>query len=248
MRTLILTALIAATQLPAAAGPNAAPSDARWFQRTTQALMNAVSTGDTSVWSHVLAPDCVVTDEDGGVSTKAQFLAELHPLPPGFSGSIVVQNLAVREFGGAAVAHYLLDEHENVFGQHLHTRYVSTATYRRAGGSWQMVAMQSTVVARDMAPLATSTALWHRFVGTYAYSPAARTRYLVFERNGRLYGGSNRTSATQLIPLTQHVFFQAGSIHTMIFIPNASGSVNEVVMAHKYNEVVMRRIRSAGAG
>jgi hypothetical protein len=216
--------------------------DRAWFLHTAQMLMNAVASGDRSVWNRVLAPDCVITDEDGGVSTKTQFLAELHRLPIGFSGTIIVQNLSVREFGDAAVVHYWLDEHENVFAQHLHTRYVSTATYRRAAGSWQMVAMQSTVVARDLAPLATSTASWSRLVGVYAYSPMAKTRYRVFVRDERLYGGNNTASATELIPLTSHVFFQKGSIHTMIFIEDAAGRVTEVVMLHKYNEVAMHRL------
>lgn len=55
------------------------------------------------------------------------------------------------------------------------------------------------------------------------------TRYLV-------------TSATELIALSPLVFFQKGSIHTMIFVPNADGGIREVLEEHKFNEVAMQRV------
>jgi hypothetical protein len=205
--------------------------------------MNAVAPGDKAVWARVLADDCIVTDEDGGVYTKQAFLAQMHPLPAGFSGNIKVRDLSVLRFGDAAVVHYRLDEHESVFGQHLHTLYVETDTYRRLGASWQIVAMQTTVVPADLRPLTADRRSWPSLVGAYAWSAASKTRYRVFERRGLLYGGNTPASATQLIPLSRYVFFQRGSIHTMIFVPNSSGIVDQVVELHKYNEVVMRRTK-----
>jgi hypothetical protein len=39
------------------------------------------------------------------------------------------------------------------------------------------------------------------------------------------------------------VFYVQGSIHIIVFVQDASGSVNELRELHKYNEVRMTRVR-----
>ncbi|MGH8132738.1 MAG: nuclear transport factor 2 family protein, partial [Steroidobacteraceae bacterium] len=213
-----------------------------WFQSTTQTLLDAVATGNKAVWDRVLDADCMITTEDGEVVGKARFLKELEPLPAGFSGRIKVRGLTVRLVAGAAVVHYWLDEVEEVFGQTLRTTYVETDTYQRVRDSWKMIAMQVTVVPRDLEPITVSSAGWPALVGDYRYSDKAISRYQVFLRDGTLYGGRDAQSATRLIPLAPLVFFQQGSIHIMVFVQDRSGAVTEVRELHKYNEVRMKRI------
>jgi hypothetical protein len=213
-----------------------------WFQSTTQALFDAVAAGEKPVWDRVLDADCMITTEDGEVFDKARFMEELRPLPPGFSGEIKVRGLTVRSLGGTAVVHYWLDETEDIFGQQLRTTYVETDTYRRAGDSWKAVAMQVTVVPRDLEPIELSSAGWPALVGDYRYSERATSRYQVFVRDGALYGGRDPKSATQLIPLAPLVFFQKGSIHIMVFVQDTTGAVSEVRELHKYNEVRLQRV------
>lgn len=212
-----------------------------WFQSTTQALYDAVASGDTALWNRTLDESCVITTEDGEVLSKAKFLQQMRPLPPGFSGRIRVRDLTVQSVGGAVVVHYWLDETEEVFDQRLKTVYVETDVYRRAAGAWRMIAGQVTVVPRDLEPIAVDAALWPALVGEYRLTDKATSRYLVFVRDGVLYGGRDRETATQLIPLAPLVFFQAGSIHTMVFVRDASGAISEVCELHKYNEVRLRR-------
>ncbi|MGH3185139.1 MAG: hypothetical protein ACRDOE_24980, partial [Streptosporangiaceae bacterium] len=133
--------------------------------------------------------------------------------------------------------HYWLDEVEEVFGQTLRTTYVETDTYQRVRDSWKMIAMQVTVVPRDLEPITVSSAGWPALVGDYRYSDKAISRYQVFLRDGTLYGGRDAQSATRLIPLAPLVFFQQGSIHIMVFVQDRSGAVTEVRELHKYNEV-----------
>jgi hypothetical protein len=142
--------------------------------------------------------------------------------------------------------HYWLDETEDLFNQRLTTVYVETDVYRRAAGSWKMVAAQVTVVPRDLEPIAVDAALWPALVGEYRLNDKATSRYQVFVRDGVLYGGGDRATATRLIPLAPLVFFQQGSIHTMVFVQDQSGAITEVRELHKYNEVRMKR--SGGSG
>jgi uncharacterized protein DUF4440 len=217
-------------------------ADEAWFLSTTQALMDAVTNGVPAVWDRALAADCIVTNEDGDVFDKARMLKDLTPLPAGFSGEIKVRDLTVKRLGDAAVVHYWMDEQEQIFGQTLKTKYVETDTYRRAGNAWQVVAMHTTVVPRDLEPLQPDPSAWPALLGDYAYSEQATSRYHVFLRDGVLYGGSNEKTATRLIPLAPLVYYQQGSIHLLIFVRNPAGAVDEVRELHKYNEVRMQRV------
>lgn len=216
-----------------------------WFQSSTQALMDAVTSGDKTVWERALAADCVVTNEDGDVFDKTRMLRDLTPLPAGFSGEIKVRDLTVRQAGNAAVVHYWLDEWEKIFGQTLRTTYVETDAWERVGDSWKVIAMHTTVVPRDLEPLQADPAAWPPLLGDYAYSEQAKSRYHVFMRDGVLYGGTNEKTATRLIPLAPLVYYQQGSIHLMIFVRDKAGAVTEVRELHKYNEVRMQRIAAA---
>jgi len=244
--TVLLTGSLALT-LP---GSAAAANDAlqAWFQTRTQALFDAVAAGDRAIWDQTLDAGCMLTSEDGEVTDKAKFLAQLRPLPPGFRGKIVIRDLTVRDLGATAVVHYWMDESETIFAQELKTRYVATDTWRRSGATWRAVAMQVTVVPRDLEPIATDTSAWPAMVGSYRYPGDTQPRYRVFLRDGKLFGGRDEKTASALIPLAPLVFHQQGSIHLMVFVKDAAGEIGEVRELHKYNEVRLVRVPPRPAG
>ena len=213
-----------------------------WFEATTQALYDAVALGDTTPWNRILAPGCQITTEDGEVLDKATFLAQMHPLPQGFTGRIKVRGLTVKFAGEAAVAHYWLDETEDIFEQHLRTTYVETDTYRRSGDSWTVIAMQVTVVPRDLEPVPGVAVDARALTGEYRFADGDRAPSRVFLREGALFMGHDDPTARQLIPLAPLVFYVKGSIHIVVFVRGASGAIDEVRELHKYNEVRMRRV------
>lgn len=219
--------------------------DSAWFQKTTQALYDAVTVGDPRPWDEALAADCIYTSEDGLVQDKAGLVKSIQPLPKGFSGGITLRDFQVRQAADAVVTHYFADEHEEVYGQHLKTVYVSTDTWARRGGRWQMIATQTTVVPRDEDAVPVAEKAFAPLLGTYKVSPDAPTNYVVFTRGGDLYGGRDENTATRLIPLSPLVYFQAGSIHTMIFVMGQDGKVDEVREIHKYNELAYKRVAPA---
>lgn len=251
-RTLIAGALVcllaaASACLPSArAAAAASAADTGWFLQRTQALYDAVAVGDKSIWQQTLSDDCIITDEDGVVYDKTAFLQTLTGLPKGFSGVIRIRRLTARTFGGAASVHYWIDEHENVLGQKLHTTYVETDTYRRAGGAWMMIAAQVTVVPADLAPVAVDKSGWPELAGSYRLGAPPGILYHAYLRDGSLYWGSREKSAKRLIPLSPLVFFVQGSIHTMVFVRDPAGHVAEAIELHKYNEIAMPRAGGAG--
>jgi len=242
MRSFLMSTLILAAGT-ATATP-AAPGTA-WFQQHTQALYDAVTSGDPKPWDADIAADCIYTSEDGTTQGKAEVVKSIAPLPKGFAGGIKVEEFEVRPAAGAVVTHYINDEWETVFGQHLHTKYVNTDTWAPRDGKWQIVATHATVVPRDEDAVPVDPKAFAAVVGRYSFDPAGKRVYEVFVRDGKLYGGRDQKSATQLIPLSPLVYFQAGSIHTMIFVADAQGAVTEVREIHKYNELAYKRLNTA---
>ncbi len=239
-----LPSFIALTLLAAGSAQAAAP-DTAWFQQHTQSLYNALTSGDPKPWGAYYASDCVYTSEDGVTQDKTELLKTIAPLPKGFSGGIKIEGLQVHPAGDARVVHYIIDEWEDVFGQHLHTKYVNTDTWAPRTGKWQIVATQSTVVPRDEDPVPVEPKALAAVVGSYSFDPAGKRVYKVFIRDGKLFGGKDEASATELIPLSPLVYFQAGSIHTMIFVADTQGTVTEVREVHKYNELAYKRLAAA---
>ena len=246
MHTRAASTLLAATLSLAAAGAYAkkpAVPDQVWFQKNTQALFDALPSGNKAVWDKAFASDALISDEDGNVQSKADLLKGMGPLPPGSSGSIQIENLKVLPIGtDGAVVNYLVDEQEDVQGQKLHTKYTTTDVYRSELTGWKIVSSHVTVVPRDMDPVPVDRTGWPLLVGEYKVGPQSKHSYHVYLREGSLFGGADEQSATALIPLSPLVYFQAGSIHTMIFVPDGKGGIAEEREVHKYNELSMQRV------
>ncbi|HEY3644046.1 MAG TPA: nuclear transport factor 2 family protein, partial [Gammaproteobacteria bacterium] len=200
-------ALLALTALVAGQA-SAAPVDSAWFHTTTQALYDAVTKGDPRPWDAAVAADCIYTSEDGLIQDKTELVKSIQPLPKGFSGGITLRDFQVRQAGDAVVTHYFSDEHEEVYGQHLKTVYVSTDTWAKRDGRWQMIATQTTVVPRDEDAVPVAAKAFAPLVGTYKVSPESPSDYVVFTRGDDLYGGRDQKTATRLIPLSPLVYFQ----------------------------------------
>src|SRR6187549_3762729 len=70
----------------------------------TQALLDAVASGDTKVWDRYLDPAIIYLAEDGTRKGKADLLKEIQPLPRGVTGAITIGAFEVRVHGAVAIA------------------------------------------------------------------------------------------------------------------------------------------------
>jgi len=221
----------------------AAEDPVQWFRATEQALMNAITTGDKGPWDRVLAPDWVLTTEEGQLMGKKQFLEELRPLPAGLKGDLSVQELTVQHLDSVAVVRFLADEWETVFAQRLSTRYRVTDTYRRDGQEWKMVASHVSVITQDPPAQDVSKDQWPGFVGTYRLLPDGWT-LTVELRDGLLWGGRDPKKLRQFIPLAPNVFVLSGSLGEWIFVTQ-KGAVTHVLNFRKFEPLVWTRVEAA---
>jgi hypothetical protein len=237
-----LLAIALTTGLLSQQPPTAAASQ-DWFQKTEQALMDAVAAGDRSVWDRVMDDTCVVTGEEGEKLTKAEFLKGLRPLPQGLSGKIIVRELTVQDVNDVAIVRFLLDESETVFGQQLATKYRNTDVFTRSAGTWRLVATHTSVVTADPPAQQVPTDGWPKLAGTYTLLPDGWSFHVVL-RDGQLLGGRDPNALRPLIPMSPTAFVLKGSLGEWLFVTDPQGKGTRIVNLRKFEPLVWTRVEN----
>jgi len=79
--------------------------------RRTQELYDAIVPGNQAPWQKYFADDCIFSDEKGRTLDKAKLIADITPLPAGYSGTIKIANVQSRIIGETAI---LLSRHRHL--------------------------------------------------------------------------------------------------------------------------------------
>jgi hypothetical protein len=208
--------------------------------RRSQELFDAVIPGNQEPWKKYYAEDCIYADEKGRNLNKAALVADITPLPKGYSGAIKVVRPQSRIFGDTAILSFDLDETETIFGQHLKARYHEIDTWLRRNGVWQIVATQAFRYYEDPGVGKTDRKRFPELVGTYELAPG-QTRTvtadgdnLFVERNGK---------HEQLFPESCDIFFRKGVEGRILFRADDTGKVNTLIDRRNNEDVVWQKRR-----
>ena len=213
--------------------------------RRTQELCDAIAPGNPAPWKKYYADDCIFSDEKGRILDKAKLVADITPMPVGYSGSIKVANVQSRIIGDTAVLSYDLSETETIFGQELHARYHTTDTWLQRNGGWQIIASQAHRYYEDPAVADTSQLLNSQrstssFVGTYELAPG-QTRSVTAE--GEKLFVERKGKKEQLFPETSDLFFRKGVEGRILFHYDANGKVDSLIDRRNNEDVNWRKIK-----
>lgn len=208
--------------------------------RRTQELFDAVVPGNPEPWKKYYAEDAMYADEKGRSLNKTALVADITPMPNGYSGTIKIVRPQSRIFGDAAVLSYDLDETETVFGQNLKARYHETDTWRRRNGAWQIVAAQAFRYYEDPAIGKADAKKLPAFAGTYELAPGsirtvtATGDDLFVERKGK---------REQLYPESCDIFFRKGVEGRILFRTDDHGKIDALIDRRNNEDVVWRKTK-----
>jgi hypothetical protein len=206
--------------------------------RRTQELFDAVAVGNQEPWKKYFADDCVFADEKGRQMDKAKLIADISPLPKGFSGIIKVVRPVSRIIGDTAVLSYDIDETETIFGQHLTARYHVTDTWLRRSGVWQIVASQAMRYYEDPAVGRADPAKFGEFSGNYELAEG-QTR-TVFAEGDNLFV-ERKGKREQLFPESPDIFFRKGVEGRILFRAGANGKVDALIDRRNNEDVIWQK-------
>jgi hypothetical protein len=213
--------------------------------RRTQELYDAIVPGNQAPWQKYFADDCIFADEKGRLFDKTKLIADITPMPAGYSGAIKVENVQSRIIGDTAVLSYDASETETIFGQELHARYHTTDTWLRRNGEWQIIASQAHRYYEDPAVADTSQLLNSQrstssFVGTYELAPG-QTRSVTAE--GDKLFVERKGKKEQLFPETSDLFFRKGVEGRILFHYGANGKVDSLIDRRNNEDVIWRKTK-----
>jgi hypothetical protein len=208
--------------------------------RRTQELYDAIVSGNQAPWKKYFADDCIFADEKGRVLDKPKLIADITPLPAGYSGTIKIENPQSRIIGNTAILSYDADETETIFGQNLKARYHVTDTWLQRNGNWQIVASQAHRYYEDPAVGKADPKKFADYVGTYELA-SGQTRSVIsegdtlfVERNGK---------KEQLLLETSDLFFRKGVEGRILFRYDANGKVDALIDRRNNEDVVWRKTK-----
>lgn len=214
--------------------------------RRTQELADAVAAGDHRPWNAYYADDAVYFDEKGHRYDKQTLVNELTPLPPGYVGSIRIENAKSRFFGDTAVVDYDMDEALTIHGQRLdNARFHGTDTWLRRNGRWQIIATQMLRYYADPAPGTIDKNRLDLYTGTYELVPGM-TRTITREGDA-LYNQRGERPKELLIPETNDLFFRKGVEGRLLFHFGADGKVDQLIDRRNNQDIVWKKINTTSS-
>jgi hypothetical protein len=209
--------------------------------RRTQELFDAVVPGNQEPWKNYYADDCLFADEKGRQMDKTKLLADISPMPKGYTGTIKVVNPVSRIIGDTAILSYDCDETETVFGQHLTARYHGTDTWLRRNGLWQIVASQAMRYYEDPAIGRADPAKFPEFSGIYELAEG-QTRKVFVE--GESLFVERKGKREQLFPESADIFFRKGVEGRILFRLGSDGKIDALIDRRNNEDIIWKKKES----
>ncbi len=235
--------------------------------RRTQELYDSIVSGNQTPWKKYFADDCTFSDEKGRTLDKTKLVADITPLPKGYSGAIKIENVISRIIGDTAILSYDANETETIFGQNLRARYHVTDTWLRrkvewsdrderhgrqsrkgtrssdAGAAeiqWQIIASQAHRYYEDPAIGKGDEKKFPDFVGKYELAPG-QTRTVTSE-NGKLFIERNGKKEELLLEASE-IFFRKNVEGRILFHYAANGKVDALIDRRNNEDVIWRKTK-----
>ena len=171
---------------------------------------------------------------------KTALVADITPMPAGYSGTIKVANVKSRIYADTAVLSYDCDETETIFGQNLTARYHTTDTWLRRNGAWQIIASQAHRYYEDPAIGQADPKKFIDFTGTYEL---VRGQTRTVSANGDKLFVERKNKTEQLFPETSELFFRKGVEGRILFRRDDRGKVDVLIDRRNNEDVVWRKTK-----
>lgn len=208
--------------------------------RRTQELYDSIPPGNQAPWKKYFADDCIFCDEKGRTLDKTKLIADIAPMPAGYSGTIKIDNVQSRIINDTAVLSYDANETETIFGQNLTARYHITDTWLRRNGDWQIIASQAHRYYEDPAVGTADPKKFADYAGTYELAPD-QTR-LVTAEGDKLFV-ERKGKKEQLFPETSDLFFRKSVEGRILFRYDEKGKVISLIDRRNNEDVVWRKTK-----
>jgi hypothetical protein len=189
-----------------------------------RARMEAGDRRDGS-WARYVADDCIFSDDDGNLTTKAKMIDHGKNWPSEYDHSVNYRDYVVHVYGNTAVINLRFTLHEQFTDSDIITEMRATETYVKQDGSWLLVARQwGPLPVNFRKPVAVDTSVYRDFVGQYQWRPLDDVE-TVSVKDGRLWTDFAENIDEEYFPLGSETFFVKDDLGSVTFVRDAQGHV-----------------------
>ena len=222
------TAALAAEDVPA------------MLQVKSQRLLDAITSGDGSVWAQAMDERARVVDESGQVLDRKAMVDGIRPLPPGISGALRVTKFQATVDQDTAVTTYVAEEDETFHGAQIHSSYRMTDTWLKRHGAWKLLASQVLALRSDPPAVPTTAEQRRPYCGRYALGDL--TYEIKCDADG-MTGGLPARPAKPLRLESPDVFFVPGEPRIRrMFQRDATGRITGFVERRESWDLLWKRV------
>jgi hypothetical protein len=223
----ILIALcVSASMICAQDQPKFSPAQQEVLDART-ARVEAVARRDGS-WSRYVADDCIFSDDDGNLTTKAKIIDHdktYKTWPVEYDHSVDFRDYIVHVYGNTAVINLRFTEHEQFTGADIITEMRATETYVKQNGSWLLVARQWGPLSVNLhKPVAVDTSVYKDYVGQYQWRPLDDVE-TISVKDGKLWSQVGKEAEEEYFSLGPETFFVKDDLGSFTFVRDAQGHV-----------------------
>jgi hypothetical protein len=213
------------------------------LKRATQEMLDAVATGDKSVWDRYLAEGSIYADEEGRVLTKDELLKELRPLPPGYQGSIKIGETKSLIQENVVVLSHVDHEELVLYGQKLLTNFLTTHTWaKQKNGEWQVVSTHVMALPNERKPAIIDPKNLDSYLGQYQLSP--EVTYTITREGDKLFGQRTGRTKEELLPHCLDIFYRKGTWRgEKVFQRDGQGRVVALLDRRENNDLIWKKIK-----
>ena len=189
-----------------------------------QSRVEAGNRRDSSAWSRYVADDCIFSNDNGALVTKAQIM-KVDKLPAEYDHTENQRDYVVHIRGNTAVMTFRATVHEQFTDSDVVSEIRNTETYIKQNGSWLLIARQwGNLPVNFRKPVAVDASVYKDYVGQYEWRPLDDVENISV-KDGRLWTQSGSDPAEEYLPAGRDTFFLKDDLGTATFIRNAEGHV-----------------------
>lgn len=222
LRCVLLALCLSAGMIGATDQPKLSPVQQEVLN-ASQAKSDARNRRDIATWAAYVADDCVFSNDDGVLRTKAQLMQFYEKHPIAFDHSTNSRDFVVRLHGNTAVVNSRGTVHEQFGDSEIISEQRATETWVKENGSWLMIASQwGNLPVNFRKPVSTDTSVYKDYVGQYESRPGSLDTVTV--KDGKLWsqvGGDEE----EYLPLGSETFFVKDDLGSVTFSRDAEGRV-----------------------
>src|ERR1022692_271795 len=201
-----VTCLLVALCLPASM---ICAQDQQKFSPAQQEVLDArkarVAAGERrdGTGSRYVADDCIFSDDDGNLTTKAKLDDHEKTWPREYDHSVNFRDYVVHVYGNTAVINLRFTVHEQFTDSDIITEMRETETYVKQNGSWLLVAKQwGPLPVNFHKPVAVDTSVYRDYVGQYQWRPLDDVE-TISVKYGKLWSQVGKDAEQEYFPLVR---------------------------------------------